>query len=397
MPAIASDRKVPARSTIRLRLTLLYGGLFVLCAAALLGIVYGLSVSGGSGGMMVTSKGIVSGSGPLTPPIVIDPGTRILMETQAQVIRSQQLTRLLVESGYAMLIALLVAGVSGWWLAGRALRPVRTMIAKAQRLSERNLHERLAVPGPNDELKDLGDTFDGLLGRLEAAFEAQTRFVANASHELRTPLTVQRAMIEVALADPDADAESLRAVCQRVLAVGEDQARLIEALLTLARSQRGLDRWEFVDVAAVAGRVLARQADHEPVRVDTVLGPANTLGDGRLVERLITNLVDNAVRHNVPDGWVAVWTGVHLGQPMLRVVNTGPVIPPEAIATLFQPFQRVVTRTSHDGGLGLGLSIVGAIAAAHGAALEVVPRPEGGLAVTVTFATADARMMCPAA
>jgi len=266
------------------------------------------------------------------------------------------------------------------------------MTGKARRLSEANLHERLAVAGPDDELKELGDTFDGLLGRLDAAFEAERRFVANASHELRTPLTLQRAMIEVALADPAVDAAALRHVCERVLAAGTDQERMIEALLTLARSQRGVERRAPVDLAALTARVLGRHdpgGAAEPVQLSLDGADANTTGDARLLERLVDNLVDNAVRHNAPGGWATVRTGTHQGSAMLQVVNSGPVIPPDRVRLLAQPFQRLESRTGRPDGHGLGLSIASAIAAAHGARLTIEPRAEGGLAVTVAFPNAD--------
>ena len=299
--------------------------------------------------------------------------------------REAQLQTLLTRSGVALGIMALVSIGLGWLMAGRALRPVRTMSARARGISERNLHERLALDGPNDELKELGDTFDQLLERLEGAFESQRRFVANASHELRTPVTVERTLLEVALADPSASVESLRTTCERVLAAGEQQERLIEALLTLARSQRGIEAREPVDLAAVVGE-LVRSVPLNGVRVRSVLGEARTAGDPALVERLAANLVDNAVHHNQPGGWVSVWTGVDGGCPTLRVANAGPVISPEEVGALVEPFRRCNgDRTGHTRGLGLGLSIVGAIAAAHGADLRVGARAEGGLDVDVRF------------
>jgi signal transduction histidine kinase len=270
------------------------------------------------------------------------------------------------------------------------------MTAATRQISEENLHERLALSGPNDELKELGDTIDGLLARLEAAFDAQRRFVANASHELRTPLTLERAMIEVALADPNADAESLRAVCERVLAAGAEQERVIEALLTLARSQRGLEERRPFDLAAVAEAALA-DLGPEP-RVEAMLESAATSGDQRLVERLVVNLLDNAVRHNVRDGWVRVRTRVEGERALLRVENTGPVVPADEVASLVEPFRRAAPeRASHGGGLGLGLSIAAAIASAHDATLELRARPEGGLDVELALPYAGAASLTSAA
>jgi signal transduction histidine kinase len=385
------------RRTIRLRLTLLYGGLFVLAGAGLLAITYGLVASNltGGAGQATTSQGgtvfrqvspggeIVGGLqqplNNLSPDQVLQVGDAV--KAQAVIQRSSDLRQLLVVSGIALVIMAALSVALGWLVAGRALRPLRVMTGKARQISEANLHERLSVAGPNDELKDLGDTFDGLLARLDTAFAAQKRFVANASHELRTPLTLQRAMLEVALADPAADTDTLRAVCQRVLNAGEAQERMIEALLTLARSQRGLDVRRPVDLAAVVTEVLASYGPGPVVNAE----PAPTFGDLRLVERLVANLVDNAVHHNVPGGWITVETGTVGGRPMLRVANDGPLIPVDRIGTLFQPFLRMAERTGNGDGHGLGLSIVAAIADAHGAEILAAANSTGGLTVTVLF------------
>jgi signal transduction histidine kinase len=251
------------------------------------------------------------------------------------------------------------------------------------------LHRRLALDGPDDELKELGDTFDRLLARLEAAFAAQRQFATNASHELRTPLALQKTLVQVALADPDAGFASLRAACQRVLASGAHQERILEALLTLSRGQAGLDKREPFDLAALAGHVLAaRQPDAQDrqLAIHTGLAPARATGDPRLAERLIANLADNALAHNTPGGWIEVVTGTRNSHAVLSVINTGPVIPAAAVDRLLQPFQRLGTqRTSHSDGLGLGLSIVQAIAHAHGATLTIRPQPGGGLHAEVSF------------
>ena len=279
----------------------------------------------------------------------------------------------------------------GWLMAGRALRPVRTMSLRARGISERNLHERLALQGPDDELKELGDTFDGLLARLESAFESQRRFVANASHELRTPITLERALVEVALSDPNPSVESLRETCRRVLVAGEQQERLIEALLTLARSQRGLESRAPVDLREAAAEQ-ARAVPSNGLTVQTELGEASTTGDQAMVERLVANLIENAVRYNEPNGWVSVWTGLREGEPTLEVTNPGPVVAPSQVDELVKPFARlngngaVAPRSAEARqGVGLGLSIVQAIVDAHGARMTTAPRAEGGLEVTVTF------------
>jgi signal transduction histidine kinase len=397
------------RRTVRLRLTLLYGALFLVAGAALLGITYGL-VAHQAGRSVTVHAGFKKGEGDssittirvgddVPPPAALPPGAAGDVKFARDVVeqtRAQQLRSLLTWSTVALAIMAVFSIALGWLMAGRALSPVRTMTAATRQISEENLHERLALSGPNDELKELGDTIDGLLARLQSAFEAQRRFVANASHELRTPLTLERAMIEVALADPHADADSLRAVCERVLAAGAQQERVIEALLTLARSQRGLEERRPLDLAEVVGAALA-DLGPEP-RIDATLEVAATSGDRRLIERLVVNLLDNAVRHNVPGGWVRVRTGVEGERALLRVENSGPVVPAGDAASLVEPFRRATAdRSSHDGGLGLGLSIAAAIATAHDAALDVRARPEGGLDVRVGLPYAGAGSLTPAA
>ena len=384
------------RRTVRLKLTLLYGGLFLASGAALLAVTYvlvehrlpvAISAQGQTtGGGSVKEFCALNGSGPGGTSTVPVGGCSSLVATlNAQ--RSTELNQLLEESGIALAIMTVVSIGLGWLVAGRVLRPLRTMTSAARRISARNLHQRLALDGPDDELSELGKTFNGLLARLERSFAAQRQFVANASHELRTPLARQRTLVEVALRDPSPTVGSLQAVCERVLATGEEQERLIETLLTLARSQRGLDHCEPLDLAAVAEVAAAASeagAQTRGLRVHSALAEAPALGDLRLAERLVANLVDNAVRHNVPGGWIEVVTGLREGCALLSVANTGPVIPPEKVDLLFQPFGRLEDRVGRDG-LGLGLSIVTAIAAAHEADLRARPLPGGGLEVEVHF------------
>jgi signal transduction histidine kinase len=302
--------------------------------------------------------------------------------------------QLLVNSGIALAIVAVLAVLAGWLVAGRMLRPIRTITRTARRISSTSLHERLALDGPQDELKELGDTLDDLFGRLDAAFEAQRQFVANASHELRAPLTRQRALIQVALADPDANPSSLRAAHERVLASEQHLEQMIDGLLTLTRGQAGLERRERFDLATLAAQVL-RMRDSEATNlgldIRATLDPSPTAGDPRLVERLIVNLLDNAIAHNIPQGHVEITTGIRDQQhAFLAVANSGPTIPPEEVPRLLQPFQRLHgTRTTHGSGNGLGLAIVNAIAAAHRATLSAQPHPGGGLNVEVTFPSAS--------
>jgi signal transduction histidine kinase len=339
--------------------------------------------------------GVVDGTtvqGPIPSPLggVI---TKQQIVAAAQNTSTAALHQLLYQSGIALAIMAVASIWLGWLIAGRALSPLRTITNAARDISASNLHRRLALEGPDDEVRQLANTFDDLLGRLEASFDAQRQFVANASHELRTPLTLERTLVEVALADPDATIDTLRATCERVLGVGEQQERLIEALLTLSRSQRGLDRREPFDLAVIAGEILetrAPEAESRGLSVDAALDPAPASGDQRLGERLVANLVDNAARHNVPGGRIDVATTTEAGRAVLTILNTGPVISPDDLDRLAQPFQRLNgERNGDDDGLGLGLSIVHAISAAHGATIATRARPNGGLEIAVTFPPAS--------
>ncbi len=288
-----------------------------------------------------------------------------------------------------ILVAIMAATVMlGWLAAGRVLRPLRVMTTTTREISERNLHERLALAGPEDELKDLGDTIDGLLARLEMAFASQRRFIANASHELRTPLMLSQTLLQVALANPGITLDSLRAACQEVVDAGKDQAQLIDALLTLARSQRGLDHREPVDLTATVTDVLhAHEASTAAKRlqVGAALDDASTSGDARLIHRLVSNLVDNAIRYNCTGGHVEITLAATVTGTTLTVANTGPPVGSDQVNRLLEPFQRADADQAGPHGLGLGLSIVADIADAHGASLTVRPRPEGGLTVAVSF------------
>jgi signal transduction histidine kinase len=378
---------VLSRRTVRSRLTLLYCVLFLLSATVLLAITYAVVAQ--------------------TPPAAehhatAPPGERLpslpSLAAQAAAQRDTDLRLLLTGSAGALAAMTVVSFGLGWVLAGRVLRPLRTITAAARRISASSLDQRLALPGPPDELKELGDTFDGLLARLERAFAAQRQFVANASHELRTPLTVLRAHLEATLTDPRPTTESWRAGCERALAAAAHQELLIDALLTLARSEGGLDHPRPTDLADITTRVLhTRDPDirRDGPQLTSALEPAPVFGDPGLIERLVANLVDNALRHNDPSGWIEVRTGTPAGRPTLSVANSGPLIPAADVARLFLPFQRHrPDRTGHDEGLGLGLSIVDGIAHAHAAEVTAHPRPAGGLTVTVRFP--DVRRQTPA-
>lgn len=390
MPRLARPAIPPAwlglpRRTVRLRLTLAYGGLFLVSGAVLLAITYVL--------FRYTFHSASIHSYSSRAPDTSLRGRQLpgLPSPQAQDARqhSSDLHQLLIVSGIALAVMAAVSVVVGWFVAGRALRPLRTITAAARDISATNLHHRIALAGPDDELKELGDTFDGLLARLQQSFDSQRQFVANASHELRTPLSLEQALLEAILTDPEATADSFRSTCERLLVASKQQNRLIEALLTLARSERGLDQWQTFDLSAIAGEVLGQmgpEIDRRGLHLHAEMTPAHTRGDPRLVERLVTNLVDNALRHNTPGGHVEVVTGITSNGAFITVANTGPEIPPEEIGRLLQPFQRLgPRRTDHSDGTGLGLSIVQAITTAQGAALAAAPRPEGGLQITVNF------------
>ncbi|WP_173092817.1 sensor histidine kinase [Actinomadura verrucosospora] len=286
------------------------------------------------------------------------------------------------------LVAAVIALAGAWWLAGRFLRPLRAITTTAQEISATNLDRRLDLTGPADELTDLSRTLNDLFGRLQAAFDAQRHFVANASHELRTPLAGQRTLLQVALADPAADTASLRAACEEALQLGDQQERLIEALLTLATGERGVERWDPIDLAEITQGVISghrREGDRRGVRIDAALAPAPAVGDPRLVTSLIANLLDNAVRHNVAGGRVTVSTTSSAEHAHIAISNTGPPVPHQDLERLFQPFHQAGTERVHRDGHGLGLAIVLAIAEAHGAGLSPHARAEGGLIVEVSF------------
>jgi signal transduction histidine kinase len=380
--------------SVRTRLALTFAGLFMLAGALLLVVNYTLVGAAlpeaGTGGYSISGDG-------QPPPGATDQrfgdeqadaggGAEVNATIVNGVIngyRESALQTLLVISGIALVLVGAMAGLLGWLMADRALRPVKRITATARRLEAERMDKRINHEGPDDELKELADTFDGMLDRLAGSFDSQRRFVANASHELRTPLAVQRTLIEVALADPTASPELMR-LGAHLLHTNERTERLIDGLLVLARSDRGLTSREPVRLDHVVTAVLdgtRHLADDAGVTLAPRLAPRTVDGDPVLLERLVTNLVHNAVHYNERGGTVTVEVGDH---PALVVVNTGPTVPPDQVNALFEPFRRLDRdRTNHRTGAGLGLSIVRSVVAAHGGNVSAAPGPSGGLRVTV--------------
>ncbi len=351
------------RPTIRLRLTLLYAGLLVACTALLLGMSWWLL------------------AGHLD---------RTLPASYADAVMS----RLGWQYFLAVIGAALVALGLGWAIAGHALAPVRRIASTARRVTERRLDDRIPLDGPDDELHELAATLNAMLDRLQEAMESQKRFVANASHELRTPLTVIHTEAEVTLSDPQAGVEDLRSMGRVVLETTEAMEVLLEGLLLLARGDGGSVGNETVDLAEVARRVTQatqREASAADVRLKLTADAATIRGESVLAERMVSNLVENAVRHNVAGGFAEVEVATHGGQAVVRVTNGGPVISAEAVSRIAEPFQRL-DRCLSTPGSGLGLSIVRAVAEAHGGRLTLAARPAGGLVATVELPSAPARM-----
>lgn len=379
------------RRTAQLRFTLLSGALFLLSGSTLLTLIY-LAFDRASSGS-ARSPGRSQGG---FPGSANGPPRNLLSQSQhhtgsaggATAQSAADRHHLLVISAIALAGVTVLALLLGWFVAGRMLRPVRTITLAARRISATNLNQRLALGDADEEFRQLGDTLDDLFARLEASFDAQRHFVANASHELRTPLTAERTLLQVALANPATSTERWRFTGQELLASSHEQELLIEALLTLASSESGLDHMERVDLAVISHDVLLRPNPDTKtlgLQVQTAIGPAALDGDPRLIERLVANLIDNAARHNVAGGRLQITTDTTDGQAILTVTNTGPVIPSADLDRLFQPFQRLDPQRTHQDGHGLGLSIVRAIATAHRGTITACSQPEGGLSITVTF------------
>lgn len=369
-------RRLAARS-VRVRLTALYGALFLLCGVGLLAITYVL----------------VSRATQISAVATNSPGEAAARGAVSHA-HSVDLHQLLVQSGVALAIMTVVSGVLGWVVAGRVLSPLRTITARTRRISEESLHERLALSGPRDELTELADTIDDLLARLEAAFDAQRRFVANASHELRTPLAMMRATLDVAAAKPDG-VPPQTASLDANLRVDLDRAdRLLESFLSLAHAQHGpasdqlrpvrLDQLVADALAARRERIAQRRID-----VQAALDAVSVIGSDTLLARMVDNVIENAVLHNHPRGFINLACGVEQDQARLTIESAGAVLDERTVAQLAQPFRRVgADRTRSKPGFGLGLSIVAAVAAAHHGTLELHARPEGGLNVVITLPVA---------
>jgi signal transduction histidine kinase len=387
--------------TIRLRLTVLYGVVFLITGSVFLTLGYLLvrhNLNAGANFREVRRQlqklGLVppSGAPPFGDTFRFAPGSpeaSVASAVRAQ-LRSDALHKLLVEYLLALCVMTLVSVVAGWLLAGRALRPLRKITGTARRVSGENLGERIALVGPADELKELADTFDRMLERLDHAFASQRHFVANASHELRTPLAIMRTEVDVALADPGASQRELRAMGEAVRDSIDRCERLLESLLTLARSEAATGREEDVDLAALAGDCITdlnARAQELAVVVRDDLEPARTRGEGQLLERMIANLIDNALRYNGRGGHVEVRTRTSGAKVQLVVGNSGPAIDPRDAERLFEPFRRLDRGA---GGLGLGLSIVHSVVMAHRGTIEVRAPAEGGLVVSIELPAAIA-------
>jgi signal transduction histidine kinase len=397
LPIAAAVRRLWPRR-VRTRLALLYALLFLLAGSSLLALTYALlasrlpnpppaaKVAPPSSQLLAICK-----EGKLGGPQLLRKCSRVFAagaRAGSQSQRDRTLTTLLDVSLVGLGIATFASAGLGWVISGRVLRPVRSITETARRASELQLGERLALAGPEDELKELADTFDAMLGRLDAAFASQKRFVANAAHELRTPLTAMHTAIEVTLTKPARSSEQLEAMALRVKRSIQQAEAILEALLTLASTEAGPTASELVDLATAAEDALDAASPvitERRLTIETELDPAPTAGDRVLLERMIANLVDNAVRHNHSDGWIGIRTRNQTGAAVFEIANTGPIVPEEHVPTLFEPFSRATQRINSQDGIGLGLSIANAIATAHGATITAHGRPDGGLKVVVAI------------
>jgi two-component system sensor histidine kinase VanS len=358
------------RLRIRTRLTALYAGTMVVVGVGLLGLAY------------VLLRVLASAPSATVPGgIAVDADGQCLMTDPPPAGPSA------AAFGGPLIIALAVCAVIavlvGWVVAGRMLAPISRITATAAGIAAGSLHDRVALDGPDDEIRELSATFDAMLCRLEAAFEAQRRFTANASHELLTPLATGRAVLEVAAAAPEET--DLAELTGTLLEINTRSEEIVDALLDLARAENGRVTRTVVDCAEVAWLALdeaAAEADLRTVAVRTEIEPATVTGDAALLGRLVGNLVRNGLRHNTAGGQVSVRVGADGDMVVLTVVNTGPVVPAEVVVTLFEPFVRAQGRT-HGAGHGLGLAIVRAVTVAHGGTVTAAANANGGLTVAV--------------
>ncbi|MFD7452546.1 sensor histidine kinase [Kitasatospora sp. NPDC059827] len=381
---------LPFRPTIRMRLTLLYGGMFLMAGVVLLLVMYffvqqSLQEVGqphlrltGPGISVLTPDGQV-----LTNQNALDQWLNDNKSIQAAAALNTLLRKLLT----VLVCLAVIAFAAGYAMAGRVLRPLGRITRTARDVASSDLHRRIELDGPDDELKELADTFDDMLDRLDRSFDSQRRFVANASHELRTPLAINRTLLEVQLSDPAASPD-LQQLGKTLLATNERSEQLVEGLLLLARSENELTDRRAVELSEVATRALEQtrgEADKREVELRSRLDPAVVAGNGVLLERLALNLLQNAVRYNTAGGWVELATATVPGGGELVVSNTGPVVPGYELEHIFEPFRRIkgADRTRSDKGVGLGLSIVRSVVRAHGGTIEATPRAGGGLTMRV--------------
>jgi len=396
---------IRALSTARGRLALVFMGLFAASGLVLLALTYALvaanvkavdlNTPANDAQFRKTCEGLATGSTPVDANLKLKCATLLSHNSQALAAaqRADMLESLALAAVVALVVLTAVSGVVGWLVAGRILRPVSRITAAARAAGDGDLSARLALTGPRDELRELADTFDDMLDRLQAAFVAQQRFIANASHELRTPLTVIRTTVDVALAKPTPTAAEFRRAGDEIRAETDRAGELIDALLTLTRSEGIVVSTRPVALGDLA-RDVAERAHRGGVRIEIATEEGVVLGDAALLERLIGNLVENALLYNRPDGEVAVTVTGEGEEVVLRVTNTGPPVPADEVDRLFEPFARLNDRTGD--GFGLGLSIVRSVALAHGGTVTALAPASGGLEVTVRFARAGAQAEEPA-
>lgn len=385
--------------TVRVRLTLLYIGLFTVCGAIVVAISYLLvaQINPSQQGQPPPYRNVPNSLATLCRSELANPDLHsnavakcnAALQYQGAVHqRNVTLSHLLEYGLITLAVVIALAATLGWILSGRALRPIHRITAAARAASHHNLAGRIALQGPRDELRELAETFDEMLDRLQAAFDTQQHFIANASHELRTPLAVMRTTVDVVTNNPHSTPDDLHAMAADIRSAVDHAEHLINALLVLARNERGLAVREEVDLAAVAEDILDTAA-LDGQHVHATLGPAVISGDPVLAEHLIANLVDNAARYNTPTGDIWITTHTNGGSSQLTVANTGPLVSPTDAKRVFEPFQRLNNRTSHNG-FGLGLAIVASIATVHGGTATAHPRHGGGLIVIITIPSASA-------